>query len=148
MLVNNKLKFYRKKAGLNQTEVAIEMGITQTQYSMHENGKSVLNTNQILQLCQLYNVSPNELLGWNDMMAKKNNFIRVKEFREKADLTQRELAKLMNLSQGQIWRIEVGESLPNSEQIIQFCKIFKCTPNDLYGIKDIYDKLFDDLDSI
>lgn len=74
--------------------------------------------------------------------------IKLKEFREKAALTQRELAKLMNLSQGQIWRIEVGESLPNSEQIIQLCKIFKCTPNDLFGIKDIYDKLFDDLDSI
>lgn len=74
--------------------------------------------------------------------------IKLKEYREVAKLSQRELAKLMGLSQGQVWRIEAGESLPNSNQIIQLCKIFKITPNDLFGIKDIYDKLFEDLDSI
>lgn len=74
--------------------------------------------------------------------------IKLKEYREVAKLSQRELAKLMGLSQGQVWRIEAGESLPNSNQILQLCKIFKITPNDLFGIKDIYDKLFEDLDSI
>lgn len=64
MFETNNLKVYRKKKGLNQTEVAEYLGITQTQYSYHETGKSILNANQIIKLCELYNVSPNDLLGW------------------------------------------------------------------------------------
>lgn len=64
---------------------------------------------------------------------------KIKEFRINLSLSQRDLAELMGLSQGQIWRIESGDSIPNAKQILQLCKIFKCTPNELYGIKGIYE---------
>ncbi|CCV63764.1 putative transcriptional regulator [Alteracholeplasma palmae J233] len=60
----NNLKELRAKLKLTQTDVANFLGITQTQYSLHETGKSILNANQILKLCELYKCSPNELLGW------------------------------------------------------------------------------------
>lgn len=61
---HNKLKELRLKKNFTQEYVAKFMGISQAQYNKHETGKSILNANQILKLCELYNVSPNDLLGW------------------------------------------------------------------------------------
>lgn len=61
---NNKLKEFRKKAQMTQQEVANYLGIVQPQYNKHENSKSYLNSKQILQLCELFNCTPNDLLGF------------------------------------------------------------------------------------
>ena len=61
--VNNLLKF-REEKKLSQRDVAAYLDISQAQYWKHETGKSILNANQIIKLCELYNVSPNDLLGW------------------------------------------------------------------------------------
>lgn len=63
-MLENKLKHYRQLNNLLQTDVAKLLHLTQQQYSNLESGFSILNANQILKLCELYNVSPNELLGW------------------------------------------------------------------------------------
>lgn len=60
----NKLKEYRSSNGLTQTEVAQKLEVTQSQYHRLESGKSLLNAKQILDLCELYNCSPNDILGF------------------------------------------------------------------------------------
>lgn len=60
----NILKDYRIKNNLTQEQVALELSITQQQYSRFEVGLSILNINQLLVLCELYKVSPNDLLGF------------------------------------------------------------------------------------
>ena len=57
------LKFYRKKNGLNQTQIANLLNCTQQNYANFENGKSLLNTNQVIKLCRIYRITPNELFG-------------------------------------------------------------------------------------
>lgn len=59
--VGNNLKEARKFKGLTQKEVAEQLHMTQQQYSRFENGKFELNYNQILFLCKLYEINPNEL---------------------------------------------------------------------------------------
>ena len=59
--VGNNLKEARKFKGLTQKEVAEQLHMTQQQYSRFENGKFELNYNQILFLCKLYDINPNEL---------------------------------------------------------------------------------------
>lgn len=59
--VGNNLKEARKFKGLTQKEVAEQLHMTQQQYSRFENGKFELNYNQILFLCKLYDIKPNEL---------------------------------------------------------------------------------------
>ena len=61
--INNLLKF-REKSQLSQRDVASYLGLSQAQYWKHETGRSLLNAEQIVKLCELYKVSPNELLGW------------------------------------------------------------------------------------
>ncbi len=60
----NNLKDFRVKKKFTQQEVANYLGIAQSQYNKHENGKSLLNAKQIISLCTLFDCTPNELLGF------------------------------------------------------------------------------------
>ena len=57
------MKEARKDKGLTQKEVAFILRMTQQQYSRFENGVFELNYNQILTLCSLYDITPNELFN-------------------------------------------------------------------------------------
>lgn len=59
--VGSNLKEARKFKGFTQKEVAQQMHMTQQQYSRFENGVFELNYGQILFLCRLYEITPNEL---------------------------------------------------------------------------------------
>ncbi len=73
--------------------------------------------------------------------------VKLKEFREHLGLNQREIAKLMEMSQVNYHFLETGKSQPNAKQILNFCEIFNCTPNDLFGFKGVHTVLMDELDS-
>ena len=61
--IGQNLKEARKDKGLTQKEVAFILRMTQQQYSRFENGVFELNYNQILTLCSLYDITPNELFN-------------------------------------------------------------------------------------
>lgn len=51
----------RKDKGYTQKEVGKILSMTQQQYSRFENGVFELNYDQILKICELYEITPNEL---------------------------------------------------------------------------------------
>lgn len=59
--IGENLKQARRDKGLSQREVAERFGMTQQQYSRFENGIFELNYKQILDFCELYGITPNEL---------------------------------------------------------------------------------------
>ncbi len=61
-----RLKEIREYNGIPQKEIANELGISQQHYSMYENGKRILNAEQIIKICKTYNISANYLLGLSD----------------------------------------------------------------------------------
>ena len=60
-VVGNNIKQARKLKGLTQAEVAKIFHMTQQQYSRFENGVFELNYAQIIDICKLLDISPNEL---------------------------------------------------------------------------------------
>lgn len=66
------------------------------------------------------------------------NTLRLKEYRQKLNLTQRDMADRLEMTQANYWLWETGKSFPNAKQILQLCEIFECTPNDLFGFKGDY----------
>lgn len=62
-IIGNNLKEARKFKGLTQKEVAQNLRMSQQQYSRFENGVFELNYSQILALCELLEVTPNELFN-------------------------------------------------------------------------------------
>ncbi len=61
--IGENLKQYRKEKGLTQKEVALSMKMTQQQYSRFENGVFELNYQQIVYLCELFEMTPNDLFN-------------------------------------------------------------------------------------
>ena len=60
-IVGNNIKQARKLKGLTQAEVAKIFHMTQQQYSRFENGIFELNYKQIVDICKLLDITPNEM---------------------------------------------------------------------------------------
>lgn len=58
-----KLVEYRKKANLTQYQVSTALNVSQSYYSRLEKGKGFPDAKQILQLCEIFNCTPNDLFG-------------------------------------------------------------------------------------
>ena len=63
--VGENLKQARRDKKLTQKEVAASFNMTQQQYSRFENGVFELNYGQIISLCKLYDITPNELFSFD-----------------------------------------------------------------------------------
>lgn len=61
--VGQRLKESRKAIGKTQTEIAKMLNMTQQQYSRFENGVFELSYDQIITLCQIYDISSDFLFG-------------------------------------------------------------------------------------
>ncbi|HCH74559.1 MAG TPA: transcriptional regulator [Clostridiales bacterium] len=64
-IVGENLKIARKAKGLTQKEVAKTLNKFQSDYSEYENGKIELDYYKIVFLCKLFDITPNELFGFN-----------------------------------------------------------------------------------
>jgi len=64
-VIGENIKQARKAKGYTQKQVAEIFCITQQQYSRFENGVFELNYKQIVDLCKLLEITPNELFGFD-----------------------------------------------------------------------------------
>ena len=63
--VGERIKQARKLKGLTQKQVAAVFHMTQQQYSRFENGVFELNYQQIIDICKLLDITPNELFNYD-----------------------------------------------------------------------------------
>ncbi len=60
------IKEIRTQNKKTQEEIGNVLGITKQQYQLYESGKREIKVNQIITLCQYYNISPEYILGFTD----------------------------------------------------------------------------------
>lgn len=60
----------------------------------------------------------------------------LKRIRKQNKVTQTEIAKLLELSQGSYWRIEQGEQPLTAPMIIKLCEYFNVSADYLLGLTD------------
>ena len=58
-----RIRDLREDKDLNQTEVAIMLGMSQTGYSKYETGENDIPTNILIELAKFYNTSTDYILG-------------------------------------------------------------------------------------
>ena len=63
--VGQNIKNARKDKGLTQSDVAKVLYMTQQQYSRFENGIFEFNYGQILTVCKLLDITPNEIFDFD-----------------------------------------------------------------------------------
>ena len=78
-MIGEKLLELRKKTNLSQEDVAFKLNVTRQTVSKWETNQSVPDFDKIVPLCELYGVSPNELLGVetkeNDTWSKRTDSV-------------------------------------------------------------------------
>jgi transcriptional regulator with XRE-family HTH domain len=63
MEFTNRIQEIRKAAKMSQTELASKLGVTQPTISVWETGEYSPDMKNIIALCELFSVTPNQLLG-------------------------------------------------------------------------------------
>lgn len=63
--------------------------------------------------------------------------LNLKFYRSKYNFSQVEVANKIGVTQSCYSLWEVGKRLPDAKQIIKLCKVFDCTPNDLFGFTGV-----------
>jgi transcriptional regulator with XRE-family HTH domain len=67
---------------------------------------------------------------------KKEIGIRLKECRKNVNMTQREVAKILAMTQQQYSRFENGIYELNYDQIVKLCQLFGVSSDYILGIKE------------
>ena len=63
-IVGENLKKARIDKGITQKQIAAELNKYQSDYSEYETGKIQLDYEKIVYLCKRFDITPNELFGW------------------------------------------------------------------------------------
>lgn len=67
--INEIIKDFREDNDLSQNEVAKYLNIPRSTYGHYETGNSKLPIETVIQLSKLYNITPNDLLGFSSDLA-------------------------------------------------------------------------------
>lgn len=62
---------------------------------------------------------------------------RIREYREKNGFSQEDLAQLLGLDRSSIAKWESGENTPRTDRLIEMAKSFKCSIDELLGLKKV-----------
>lgn len=59
---------------------------------------------------------------------------KIREYRERRDLSQEEVAKVLGVNRTAVVKWETGANKPRLERIVELAKLFRCSVDDLLGI--------------
>lgn len=138
------LEDIRKDKNLNQLEIAELINVKQPTYSAWENGTKIIPLKHLNTIANYYNVSLDYLTNLS-MQNEKTNKIKnldkklignnLKKFRHDNNITQVELAKILNTTHSTLSAYESGKTLILTAFAYQICKTYKISLDWLCGRK-------------
>lgn len=130
---------------LSQEKMAKKLQVARQNYSFWETGTKFIPLKHLNNFCNIFDISMDYILKLNDL--KHNNLIkintldkkeigkRIKEIRIKNNVTQKELANILNTTQSTISAYEAGKTLVITSFAYQICKYFNISLDWLCGRK-------------
>ena len=140
------LKRVRESYELTQREMAKVLGISKSSYNYFETGEQIIPLKHLNNFCNKFHVTMDYLSGLTNVnchITKKFKLdsklvgSRIKLVRKKRNLTQEELAKILNTSQSNISSYESGKTLMLTAFIYNLAKEFDISLDYLTGRSDI-----------
>ena len=140
-LIMLRLKKVRIYADLKQREVAEMLGVSRNSYNMWERENDIIPLRQLDKFCALFHVSLDYVLGFSEVWEYPNTrgidsqllAKRIKRIRRENDVTQDELANILNITRSSISKYENGINLALTSYIIGFCKYFHVSADFVTG---------------
>lgn len=129
-----RLKQLRVEAKLTQQQMAEAFNIKQPTYAQWETGRTKPKGETLERFADFFNVSTDYLLGKTQPKKELSVFPeRLRQLRAESNLTQRELARSLDISQQSINSWENGERKPKIEAITNIAEYFNVSPKYLIG---------------
>ena len=136
-----KLKRLRELKKASQKDIAAYLEISNKTYSHYENQENIIPIKHLVKLSEYFNVSIDYLLDFTPNKQYKNNIkvdnlksgLRLKEFRKENNLTQKELANLLNTTFSSIAWNEKGRNLIATPFLYTICKKYHISADYLLG---------------
>ena len=126
MTIGEKIRKTRTDKGLTQKQLADRMSVTQAHIWQYENSLVKPSDKQLNRFADALGVSVKELLSIEENKITENESRtitvgeRIREIRQKAGLTQKQLADRMGVTPSQIGQYERGLVNPSNTQIKKF----------------------------
>lgn len=140
ILFPTRLKELRKKKKLTQSELGEKVGVKQNTFTNWENGKREPSLENIIKLAKILDTTTDDLLGAINVDTKGGGMAtfteRLKALRQKNNLTQKELADILGVSQGAYQKWEKGKREPNFENLLKLAAVLNTTTSYLLGEVD------------
>ena len=142
--IGNRIRIKREKMGMTQEQLASKLGYkSKSSITKIENGTRDLRQKNIKAIADALDTTPSYLMGWDDEEASNTTSdefyvklgIALKKAREKAKMTQQEVADKMGVSKVSVFYYEKGERKMYASVLKDYCKAVGVT------VQSIFDKL-------
>ena len=139
------LKRIRESHDLTQRELANILKISKSSYNNFETGTQIIPLKHLNNFCQYFQVSMDFVCGLSNIGQKENKVVRlnkriigyrIKKIRLKKQLTQEQLASILNTSQSNISSYENGKTLILTAFAYTIAKELKVSLDYLTGRSD------------
>lgn len=145
-----RLRQLRAERGISTPKLAEELGIAKSTISQYENNKRSPDGYILAKLAEYFNVSVEYLLGKTDIpdrITEANTDsahskelekfkTRIKELRQKNNLTQKELGEKLGLTESTVSLYEAGKRKPDPSTLVKLANIFDVSIDYLLGRTD------------
>ena len=137
-----KLIEIREDLNLRQKDIADILGITQQSYSLWENGSKIIPLKHLNNLCNYYNLSMDYVIGlssikYYNITNKEIDKIligeRLRKIRKDNNITQEELANILNTTHSTISAYESGKTTILTAFAYEICKRYNISMDYLCG---------------
>ena len=127
------IKRVRESYELTQREMAKILKISKSSYNYFETGEHIIPLKHLNNFCNIFHVSMDYVCGLTDKnikikdkynLNKKNIGKKLKEIRKNSNLTQGQIAKIINTTQSNISSYENGNTLILTAFLYNFAKYF------------------------
>ncbi len=138
----DKLREMREENNLFQKDIANILKVSIGTYAMNEEGYDTITLNNLVKLCDYYQISIDYIFGFTMEKNYKNSktffnqqilSLRLKEIRKDQKYTQVRIGKLLNIDHSVWCRYELGKTVINTTFLYIFCKTFHVSADYLLG---------------
>ena len=136
------IKKIREYYELTQREIAKILNISKSSYNYFETGEHIIPLKHLNHFCNVFHLSMDYVCGLTNIntpvlkkykLNQKEIGKKIKEIRQKNNLTQKEIAKILNTSQSNISAYESGKTLILTAFLYNYAKYFDISIDYLTG---------------
>jgi transcriptional regulator with XRE-family HTH domain len=133
ILVGQNIRYFRKLKGWNARTLARNIGSSETTVSYHEHGHVMPSTKYLLLYALVLNIEVHQLYMKDQAkIAIRTTGERIRFYREKKGLSQRELSKIMGITPSFVCTHELGKYIPTPDRLKQYAGILGVEPCELF----------------